>query len=190
MQTDSNDREPQVAAREDIIYEQRSNEFRSLNTFFWQIPLIMMTLNGGLWYAVATLEVAPSVQRLMLWFAAGANIVMAIALVRLRSVMGDLLERIRTYEGRDKPKTDKVILALFCGLFLVAALGAMIASRAPEQNFLKAANAAKALKAASPSPAKPVPAFPPRSEPGSQPQPKPQQAPAPTNEVPPAEAAS
>jgi hypothetical protein len=161
MQTDSGDREPQVAGNKDLIYEQQSNEFRSLNTFFWQIPLIMMTLNGGLWFSVATLEVDPIVQRCMLWFAAGANLVMAVALVRLRKVMGDLLKEIRAYEGRAAPKTERIILWLFCGVFVVAATGALVASCEPSDRFLKATNAAKALKAAAPAPISNKPACPP-----------------------------
>jgi len=31
--------------KEARIYEQNCQEFRSLNGFFWQVPLIMMTLN-------------------------------------------------------------------------------------------------------------------------------------------------
>ncbi|PVM90697.1 hypothetical protein [Caulobacter endophyticus] len=152
MQTDSNDRKPQVAAKEDLIYEQRSNEFRSLNTFFWQIPLIMMTLNGGLWFSVATLEVDPIVQSCMLWFAAAANFVMIAALWRLRDVMGELLAGIREYEGRPAPQADRIILWLFCGVFFVAGAGAFVAGFAPSTHFLKAANAAKALKTASQPP--------------------------------------
>jgi 2-polyprenyl-3-methyl-5-hydroxy-6-metoxy-1,4-benzoquinol methylase len=51
------------------IYEQRCAEFRSLNGFFWQIPLIVMTLNGGLWFAVASLDVTPVAKSAILCFA-------------------------------------------------------------------------------------------------------------------------
>ena len=29
---------------------------RSLNQIMWQVPMIAMTLTGGLWYAVATMK--------------------------------------------------------------------------------------------------------------------------------------
>jgi len=173
-----------MADKQDLIYEQQSNEFRSLNTFFWQIPLIMMTLNGGLWFSVATLEIDPLVQRGMLWFAAVANMVMAIALVRLRHIMGELLTEIRKYEGRPEPKADRIILWLFCGVFGLAAIGAIVASCAPSDRFLKATNAAKALKTASPASSDkpachtptvtaPPPAIPPSSATKSPPAPAP-----------------
>ena len=44
--------------KDTLIYQQSCEEFRSLNGFFWQIPIIMMTLNGGLWYSVASLDLS------------------------------------------------------------------------------------------------------------------------------------
>ena len=51
----------------------------------------MMTLNGGLWYSVASLDLAPMAQRGVLWFTAFANIVMIAGLWRRRKVMQSLL---------------------------------------------------------------------------------------------------
>jgi hypothetical protein len=112
----------------DIIYEQNCQEFRSLNGFFWQIPLIMMTLNGGLWYSVASLDLAPMAQRGVLWFAAFANLVMIMGLWRLRSVMQDLLDAIHAYQGTQPPGRAKFIQYLFQVLLFWAAAGALIAS--------------------------------------------------------------
>jgi len=54
----------------------------------------MMTLNGGLWYSVASLDLSVSSQRGVLTFAVVANLVMAVALGRLRNVMASLLVQI------------------------------------------------------------------------------------------------
>jgi hypothetical protein len=35
--------------RQKTIFEQDCQEFRSLNGFLWQIPVIVSTLTGGLW---------------------------------------------------------------------------------------------------------------------------------------------
>lgn len=83
--------------KETLIYQQNCEEFRSLNGFFWQIPIIMMTLNGGLWYSVASLDLSTSAQRGVLSFAVFANLVMVVGLWRLRSVMQNLLTRVGTH---------------------------------------------------------------------------------------------
>lgn len=117
------------------IYEQCCLEFRSINGFFWQIPLIMMTLNGGLWYSVASLTLDVSAQRGILWFAAGANVVMIVGLWRLRNIMAGLLDRIRAFEGSTKKGPQRLIQALFSLLLGAAALGALLASCDPVRHF-------------------------------------------------------
>lgn len=121
----------------DKIYEQRCNEFRSLNGFLWQIPLIMMTLNGGLWFSVASLDLSHHGQSLLLSYAAVANIVMILALFRLRFVMGRLLAGIRQYEGVTPPKHGWIIVSLFSALMLTAAVGALVVARDPGKVFTK-----------------------------------------------------
>lgn len=113
------------------IYEQRCAEFRSLNSFFWQIPLIVMTLNGGLWFAVASLDVTPVAKSAILCFAGVANLAMIVALIRLRGIMEALLKQIRVTEGVDNGRSGWVVLTVFCGLFGLASLGAFAAAGQP-----------------------------------------------------------
>ena len=120
------------------IYDQTCQEFRSLNGFFWQIPLIMMTLNGGLWYSVGSLSLDVSAQRAILWFAVVANLVMIAGLWRLRSVMQSLLRRIHDMEGRQPKETSRIIQALFSILLALAAFGAAWASCDPGRHFSSA----------------------------------------------------
>jgi hypothetical protein len=42
--------------RDKVCYEQNCEHMRSLNQIMWQVPMIAMTLTGGLWYAVATMK--------------------------------------------------------------------------------------------------------------------------------------
>jgi hypothetical protein len=44
--------------RQKLCYEQNCEQMRSLNQIMWQVPIIAMTLTGGLWYGVATLSAA------------------------------------------------------------------------------------------------------------------------------------
>lgn len=126
-----------------FIYEQSYQEFRSLNGFFWQIPLIMMTLNGGLWYSVASLSLGLAAKQGILWFAVLANLVMIVALWRLRNVMQKLLDIIRRIEGTGsegseaagKEGAGRIVQWGFGILLFVAALGAAIASCDPARHF-------------------------------------------------------
>jgi hypothetical protein len=123
--------------KEGRIYEQHCQEFRSLNGFFWQVPLIMMTLNGGLWYSVASLDLSVTAQRGVLAFAVIANLVMAAALGRLRNVMASLLVEIHAFQGTAAPGRARLIQYLFQSLMLFAALGAFLAALNPRQQFIR-----------------------------------------------------
>lgn len=131
--------------KDSLIYEQNCQEFRSLNGFFWQVPLIMMTLNGGLWFSVASLDLAPMAQRGILWFAAFANVVMIFGLWRLRSVMQSLLGQIHGYQGTTPAGRAKVIQYFFQALLFWAAVGALIASFDPPRYFTRGAHAGTAV---------------------------------------------
>lgn len=115
------------------IYAELCAEFRALNTIFWQIPLIVMTLNGGLWFAVASLDLTTSGQQLILAFTALINVTFILALLRVRMIMEGLLKRIRTFEGR-AATTDGwagAILVMFWALMGIATLGAVVVAWNP-----------------------------------------------------------
>lgn len=115
--------------REIVIYKEHQQSFRSLNQQMWQIPVIAMTLTGGLWFAVNSLE-SDSIQRAALLFLASAgNFGLAIVLWRVRSLMQRLLTKMQKFEGElsieetgtswwDKPGMVRkvfTILLLFSG---------------------------------------------------------------------------
>lgn len=72
-------------------YNQNAEHFRSLNSLMWQIPLIAMTLTGGLWFGVSKVESNKLFQLCLLFLAAAGNVGLLIALTRLRYVMGRYL---------------------------------------------------------------------------------------------------
>ena len=124
---------PSDGVSDEKVYTEHCAEFRALNTIFWQIPLIVMTLNGGLWFAVASLDLTDGGQRLILAFTALINFAFMCALLRLRVIMESLLERIRKFEGRAK-RSDPwagFILLLFWILMGAAGGGAMVAACNP-----------------------------------------------------------
>lgn len=126
-----------------VIYEQRCQDFRSLNGFLWQSPLIIMSLTGGLWFAVASFALSNSARSMLLAFACIANLLMIGALYRLRWVMQRVLEDIRDYDGKRRTKGDYTIVRLFGAMLLLTAIGSAIAACNPGAYFTKSAGAAK-----------------------------------------------
>lgn len=69
-------------------YEQNYQQFRSLNQIMWQIPVLAMTLTGGLWFGVSTLDNNPLLVTILLMTALFGNVVLSGVLLRFRHVMG------------------------------------------------------------------------------------------------------
>jgi len=122
-----------------VIYDQRCQDFRSLNGFLWQSPLIIMTLTGGLWFAVASFDMSTGARSMLLIFAGLANLIMIGALVRLRLVMQSVLTDIRKLDNLHKIKFDFTIVILFSLLLLMAAIGSFVAGACPDKYFTKGA---------------------------------------------------
>ena len=122
---------------EDTIYAEHCAEFRALNIIFWQIPVIVTTLNGGLWFALASLELTDWGQRMILWFAVAVNIAFFVSLTRLRAIMERLLREIHRFEGRSKEPGSYTVLTMFGLLMLIATIGAIVVSVNPSLFFQK-----------------------------------------------------
>ncbi|MBP2614111.1 class I SAM-dependent methyltransferase [Agrobacterium pusense] len=80
-------------------YGQNSESFRSLNQQMWQIPLISMTLTGGLWFGVSKADASPFFQVSLLALAAIANLGLLIVLFRLRYVMQRHLDWLEAFNA-------------------------------------------------------------------------------------------
>lgn len=83
--------------RAKTAYEQNFEQFRSLNQVMWQVPVIAMSLTGGLWFGAASVEAMPGFQYLLLILAALANLGLVVVLARLRFVMDEYLTAIQTF---------------------------------------------------------------------------------------------
>ncbi len=133
---------PPVAVDDKTKYEQLCNDFRSLNGFLWQTPLIFMTLTGGLWFAVASFDITDVARFWLLIFAGVANLLMIAALYRLRFVMQGIMNRIQALDGRPEPGMNFFIVTCLSLLLLMAAVGSFLASIQPSRYFEKGAEAA------------------------------------------------
>jgi hypothetical protein len=68
-------------------YNQNFETFRALNALMWQIPLIAMTLTGGLWFGVSRVESAPELRIGLLLLAAIGDLGLIVVLARLRYIL-------------------------------------------------------------------------------------------------------
>ncbi|MCX8999993.1 methyltransferase domain-containing protein [Rhizobiaceae bacterium BDR2-2] len=80
-------------------YNLNTESFRSLNQQMWQIPLIAMTLTGGLWFGVSKSEASPLFQISLLALAAVANLGLLVVLFRLRYVMQRHLDWLEAFNA-------------------------------------------------------------------------------------------
>ena len=119
------------------IYEQRCQDFRSLNGFLWQSPLIIMSLTGGLWFAVASFALSAGARSMLLAFAGIANLLMIGALIRLRFVMQSVLTDIRAYDKKHAIGGNYIIVGIFSALLAMTAVGSFVASCNPGAYFTK-----------------------------------------------------
>lgn len=86
----------QAKALQLAAYNQNWETFRSLNTLMWQIPLIAMTLTGGLWFGVSTVKSMPYFAAGLLFLAGCGNIGLMLTLRRLRYIMAQYLDWSKT----------------------------------------------------------------------------------------------
>ena len=80
-------------------YEQNYQQFRSLNQIMWQIPVLAMTLTGGLWFGVSTIDDNAMLVTVLLLTAVMGNVMLCGVLVRFRHVMGCYLEWLKAADG-------------------------------------------------------------------------------------------
>ncbi len=81
---------------EQYAYEQNYQQFRSLNQIMWQIPVLAMTLTGGLWFGVSKLSDNPLLTSALLLTAVFGNLTLVFILYRFRHVMECYLDWLRT----------------------------------------------------------------------------------------------
>lgn len=131
------ERRPIDAPEQLIAYQQNAETFRSLNQLMWQIPLIAMTLTGGLWFGVAKADTSMVLQLCLLGLAAAGNLGLIVVLIRLRFIMGEYLAWSLTYNAAGhvqakgetlftRPKAVRTTFQLMLGLAAAISLGLMV----------------------------------------------------------------
>ncbi|ANL68269.1 methyltransferase domain-containing protein (plasmid) [Rhizobium phaseoli] len=126
-----------MRAQDDVAiasFNQNSETFRSLNQLMWQIPLIAMTLTGGLWFGVSKSETSPLFQICLLGLSTAGNVGLLIVLYRLRYVMERYLSWLQKFDengfvsapGKDILTKPYMVRSTFQILLLLAAITSVI----------------------------------------------------------------
>lgn len=101
------------------IYKQRCEDFRSLNAILWQVPVMLMTITGGLWFAIAKFDMSQYSRVGLLLFVVIINVIFMRVLYRLRQVMESLLERIHCFERIQHCRGFTIVRWFIGGMFLL-----------------------------------------------------------------------
>lgn len=83
--------------RDKICYEQNFQQYRAMNQIMWQVPLLAITITGGLWYAALTEAGAEEFRRPLFLLSAVLDFALIAVLWRVRLVMTAYGEKIRAF---------------------------------------------------------------------------------------------
>lgn len=90
-------------------YNQNSETFRALNALMWQVPLIAMTLTGGLWFGVSSISKDSGLTFLrpgLLLLAGVGDVLLIVILERLRHIIAEYLSWMRDAHPRGYVAAD------------------------------------------------------------------------------------
>lgn len=119
--------------REQTCYVQNFEHARSLNGQMNKVPVLAMTLTGGLWFAAGVTEhISSEIRFILLLFAGFCNLALILATIRIRDVFHSYLEKIKTFHPASfadgKPtnaRADKLgdysMISIYCTLMALAA---------------------------------------------------------------------
>jgi hypothetical protein len=119
--------------RDSKCYEQNCEQLRHLNQIMWQVPIVAMTLTGGLWYAIASIKgVGVLARSVVLIFSCIALSGLILMILRVRDVFGKYLEKVEAFNPDSFAKAseggsrmpflkDRSVVSIFSWLMGIAA---------------------------------------------------------------------
>lgn len=117
--------------RDKVCYEQNFQQFRAMNQIMWQVPLLAITITGGLWYAALNGTGTQEFKHPLLGLSAVLDLALIFVLIRIRYVMGAYLTKIKVFNPSayvEAPGTawfnrSYVVVTAFSIALLLAGLG-------------------------------------------------------------------
>ena len=77
--------------RDKVCYEQNFQQYRAMNQIMWQVPLLAITITGGLWYAALGVSGASAFRGPLFLLSAVLDFSLIAVLWRVRFVMAAYL---------------------------------------------------------------------------------------------------
>jgi hypothetical protein len=126
--------------RQKVCYEQNFQHARTLNTQMNQVPVLAMTLTGGLWFGAGVTSNLPTLFRFaLLIFASLCDLALILATLRIRDVFESYLEKIRHFcpssYASGQPANPKMpwlgsysMISIYCALILLGAIFSVVAA--------------------------------------------------------------
>lgn len=126
--------------REKACYEQNFEQARNLNTQMNQVPVLAMTLTGGLWFGAGVTSGLPPLFRFaLLIFASLCDLALILAIVRIRDVFESYLEKVKSFSPSSfaggRPAEPKIpwlgsysMISIYSALILLAAIFSVFAA--------------------------------------------------------------
>lgn len=121
--------DPKKFERELACYEQNSEHARSLNIQMNGIPVLSVTLTGGLWFGVVSTEgLEDRIRFALVVFAGICNVALALSAIRIRDVFQSYIEKMEEFypAGAAKGKPKKPIIPGLRGYSMIFSLCALM----------------------------------------------------------------
>lgn len=83
--------------RDKVCYEQNFQQFRAMNQIMWQVPLLAITITGGLWYAALGVSGASAFRGALFLLSAVLDFALIAVLWRVRFVMAAYLTELERF---------------------------------------------------------------------------------------------
>jgi len=120
--------------RQQVCYQQNFEQARSLNIQMNHVPVLAMTITGGLWFGAGVTQNLPTeIRYALLLFAGLCNLALILAVLRIRDVLESYLEKIQEFHPESfasgRPTTPKIawlgsysMISIYCALMLIGAI--------------------------------------------------------------------
>jgi hypothetical protein len=83
--------------RDKACYDQQSESYRSLNSQMWQVPLLGMTLTGGLWFGITSSNVDDSASAWILSFCGICDFSLILIIWRVRIILELIITKLNEF---------------------------------------------------------------------------------------------
>lgn len=120
--------------RDKVCYEQNFQQYRAMNQIMWQVPLLAITITGGLWYAALNVTGVQDFKRPIFLLAFVLDFALIAVLWRVRHVMSAYMVQIESFNpgsfvkasGRGLFNWPYTVVTAFSVALAIAATGSLI----------------------------------------------------------------